>query len=85
MDRALPGHMVDLIHNGASFTDRSQRGDRATFKALFRTAASASQRGWTYAEWASLVMDPRHELGRQAQLTSGKPRGNLDNLSLIHI
>jgi hypothetical protein len=77
MDRALPGHMVDLMHDGACSADLKAKGDRAVYAALLRTAASAVQRGWPYPEWADLVMNPRHELARQAQLKNGRPRGRL--------
>ncbi|MCW2785013.1 MAG: hypothetical protein JWP74_1530 [Marmoricola sp.] len=75
MDRALPGHMIDLIHDGVRSAELKAKGDRAVYGALFRTAASAMQRGWTQVEWADQVMDPRRELGRQALLKRGRPRG----------
>lgn len=57
MNRALPGHYVDLIRDGAKVSTRS-RGDIEVYNALVQTAMSAVQRGWSFAEWYRLVMDP---------------------------
>jgi len=46
LNRALPGTMIDLIHNGVSTQELRYGGDRAVYNAAFKTAASATQRGW---------------------------------------
>jgi hypothetical protein len=77
MDSALPGHIIDLMRDGVGPAAVRAKGERAVYGALVSTAASAHQRGWSYARWADLVMDPRNELARQAQLKNGKPRGRV--------
>src|SRR5215217_5685221 len=72
---ALPGRMVDLIHDGIPRADLRAAGDQAVWKALVRTAASATQRGHTYPEWAALLDHTNSNLGRQAKLrATGKER-----------
>ncbi len=84
LDRALPGRMVDLIRDGVPPQALRQRGGKAVFSALFRTAASASQRGWDAWEWQELVMHPASILGLQVQLRDGfKPRSPKDVQKLL--
>lgn len=68
MDRALPGRMVDLIHEGVPATDLvTERADRAVWNALFATAASANLRGWHQWQWEDLIFDANSHLGQQAR------------------
>jgi len=72
VNRNLPGPMVDLIRDGAPPTDLRRDGQRAVWSALFRTAASAAQRGWDGWEWECLVREPSSVLGRQASTRDGR-------------
>lgn len=72
MNRALPGPMIDLIRDGISPTDLRRGGQRAVWSALFRTAASAAQRGWDGWEWECLLREPSSVLGRQASTRDGQ-------------
>jgi hypothetical protein len=63
--------MIDLIRDGVPKTDLRERGGRAVYQALVSTACSACQRGWDQWEWQELVLEPRSELGRQAQTRDG--------------
>jgi len=64
--------MVDLIRDGVPRNDLRTEGDRALWTAFVRTAASASQRGWTFPQWAGYVSETRSNLGRQARLKNGR-------------
>lgn len=72
MNRALPATMVDLIRNGVHPVDLRREGQRAVWSALFRTAASAAQRGWDRWEWELLLAEPTSTLGRQAATRDGR-------------
>jgi DNA-binding transcriptional ArsR family regulator len=48
------------------------------WNALVRTAASASQRQWHYAEWAALVSEPTSTLGFAARRERGRARSDAD-------
>lgn len=73
--RALPGRMIDLIRTGVPPAELRTSGDRAVYRALVRTAASAHQRGQSFPEWAELVGQAASTLGRQAKLrSSGKEK-----------
>ena len=72
MNRALPGPIIDLIRDGITLADMKAGGDRAVWKALVRTAASASQRGQSWEEWESLLGESRSRLGAQARLKRGR-------------
>jgi hypothetical protein len=78
MWRALPGRMIDLIHDGVPASDLRAGGDAAVRKALVRTAMSAQTRGWSSFEWEAEILDARHNLGNQARLKRRRPRGRLD-------
>jgi hypothetical protein len=69
---ALPGRTVDLIRDGVRPADLRAGGDRAVWRALVSTAASALQRGHDFTEWAALVTETRSNLGRQMRLKGGK-------------
>lgn len=73
MNRNPEGAIVDLIRDGVAPVDLRERGSKAVWSALVRTAASVSQRGWTYPEWAALVDAPTSRLGLQAKVRKGKP------------
>jgi len=73
--RALPASAVDLIREGVPDRDLRAGGDRAVWRALVSTAASASQRGWTYAEWNALIAERQSQLGTQASFQRGRYRG----------
>jgi len=86
VNRALPAVMVDLIRDGVSPIELRAKdgGDRAVWKALVRTAASASQRGQSEQEWAALVTDPASALGGQSKLKHGrKARGAADHAKTL--
>ncbi len=72
MDRALPPLMIDLIRDGVPPAELRASGSRAVWRALFRTAASACQRGWDAWEWEQRVGEPASRLGAQARLRDGK-------------
>lgn len=72
MNRSLPAPMVDLIRDGAHPANLRREGQRAVWSALFRTAASASQRGWDRWEWELLLQEPTSVLGRQASTRDGR-------------
>jgi DNA-binding transcriptional ArsR family regulator len=79
MNRALPAPIIDLIRDGADGHDLRDRGERAVWSALVRTACSAVQRGWSVVDWSSLVSEPHSRLGTQARLKKGgKPRTDRD-------
>lgn len=69
--------MIDKIRDGVARDILRAKGDRAVFGALVSTAASALQRGWSYTEWAGLVLEAASHLGNQARLKNGKERGAL--------
>lgn len=73
MNRALPGQYVDLIREGVQVSTRS-RGDIEVYNALVRTAMSATQRGWSFAEWSALVREDGSDLGRQLGRRGGDGR-----------
>lgn len=68
---ALPGRTVDLIRDGVRPADLRVGGDRAVWRALVSTAASALQRGHDFTDWAALVTETRSNLGRQMRLKGG--------------
>lgn len=68
---ALPGRTVDLIRDGVRPADLRAGGDRAVWRALVSTAASALQHGHDFTDWASLVTETRSNLGRQMRLKGG--------------
>jgi hypothetical protein len=87
LDRALPGPMIDLIRDGVHAAELKESGGRAVYKALWRTAASASQRGLDRWEWEEYVFQPQSHLGRQLRLRDGRTqlppervRKTLDNV-----
>jgi hypothetical protein len=65
LHRALPATMIDLIRDGVPAKALKERGDRAVWRALAKTASSAVQRGWDRADWEALVIEPRSNLGSQ--------------------
>lgn len=69
--RALPTRMIDLIRSGVPTAALREAGDRAVYRTLVSTAASAQQRGHTFPEWAELISQAASNLGRQAKLRSG--------------
>lgn len=71
LDRALPATIIDLIRDGTPDRELRARSDRAVYGTLCRTACSAGQRGWTFAEWAEEVTSPRSKLGTQLALKNG--------------
>lgn len=70
--RSLPGHMRDLIVDGAPKADLRARGERAVAAALRATAASALQRGWVFHEWAGDLDVATSRLGAQARTDRGR-------------
>ncbi len=72
LDRALPGPMIDLIRDGVPAQQLKASGGRAVYKSLWRTAASACQRGLDQWEWEEYVLQPQSELGRQLRLRDGR-------------
>lgn len=56
-NRALPGHITDLIAFGITETDDR----RPLFNAVTRVAMSAVRRGWTKAEWRGALEDGLRE------------------------
>lgn len=72
MNRALPGWAVDLMRHGVHPLELHRDGQRAVWSAMFRTAASASQRGWDSWEWECLLREPSSVLGRQAATRDGR-------------
>lgn len=72
LHRALPGWAIDLMREGVPGWDLKERGQRAVFSALFRTAASACQRGMPQSEWQAYVMEPRSRLSNQVRLRNGR-------------
>lgn len=72
MNRALPATIIDLIRDGVNPADMKAGGDRAVWKALVRTASSASQRGQTWEEWEALLAESKSRLGAQARLKRGR-------------
>jgi hypothetical protein len=69
--QALPGRTVDLIRDGVRPSELRAGGDRAVWRALVSTAASALQRGHDFTEWAALISETRSNLGRQMRLKGG--------------
>ena len=67
---SLPAVMIDLIREGVSTSELKTSGDRAVFKALVSTAASALQRGWSFAEWSAEVQRGGSKLGEQCRIDS---------------
>src|SRR4051794_25736272 len=79
--RALPGRTIDLIRSGVPPSELRAKGDRAVYRGLVGTAASALQHGHDYAEWAALVTEARSNLGRQLRLKGGtkeRPQRNVE-------
>lgn len=69
------GTMADLVRDGVHPRDLRAEGERAVWRALVSTAASAMQRGVTRTEWAAFIDEPGSKLGTQAKLKRGtKPR-----------
>ncbi len=71
LDRALPGPMIDLIRDGVAPQQLTAAGAKAVYKAVWRTAASACQRGWDQWEWEELLFQPQSRLGQQVKLRDG--------------
>lgn len=85
MNRALPNWAIDMIRDGARPADLRREGERAVWRALVRTACSAVQRGWSYAEWAGELDSPKSHLGTQAKLKRGRtPRNRRDYEETLH-
>lgn len=63
--------MLDVIRDGVRPAELRRDGQRAVWSALFRTAASAAQRGWDCWEWQELVQQPSSVLGRQVATRDG--------------
>jgi hypothetical protein len=80
MNRALPGPKIDLIRDGVPLIELKEAGDRAVYNALFRTAASACQRGWDFWEWEVLVLEAKSQLGNQARLKGGRTQRSKSDL-----
>jgi hypothetical protein len=78
VNRALPGWAVDVIYDGISESELQERGDRAVWAALRRTAMSAHVRGWPESEWSAYVLTAPRRLGQQVRLHRGKPRGPVE-------
>jgi len=74
LERALRGWAIDLIRDGVALQKLRTSGGKAVYKALWRTAASACQRGWDQWEWEELVFEPQSQLGRQVRLRDGRTR-----------
>lgn len=85
MNRALPGWAVDLVRVGVRGPALDAGGDRAVWNALFKTAASACQRGWDRWEWEEFVLRTGQRLGQQARLKKGgrKERTPVDVAALF--
>ncbi len=74
----MPAYIIDTIREGARRADLGARGQRAVFSELVSTAMSARQHGYSYADWAGLVMAPSSALGRQIQTRDGvRPKKKL--------
>jgi len=67
--RNLPPTMIDLIRDGIPNPGSDKR---RTYNAAVKTAMSAKQRGWTFAEWQSLLLERNSELGIQIFRQTGK-------------
>ncbi len=79
MDRALPGRVIDSLRDGVPAAELKSRGDKAVYKTLFGSAASAANRGWDCWEWQSLVLEPKNVLAQQARLKKGRqPRSPVE-------
>lgn len=68
LNRALPGWAIDLIRDGVPSADLKASGNRAVWRALVSTAASAQERGWDSTEWEYLVLEAASRLGNQVRL-----------------
>src|SRR5207248_898633 len=72
LHRALPTKYQDLMRNGVPRRDMVEgASDVIVFKALVSIAASACQRGWTFAEWSGEVLHPSSALCQQYRLRGG--------------
>src|SRR4051794_27478841 len=82
--KALPSTMIDLIRDGVLPADLKAQGSGSLSQALIRTAMSARQCGWTYAEWAGEVLMRRSKLGSQLSVKKGRevPRGTVNKALL---
>lgn len=67
--RNLPGHTVDRIRDGVPAADLKVAGEKAVYKGLVSTAASAIAHGWPETDWTALLDETRSTLGRQARIT----------------
>ena len=73
--RALPGWAIDLIRDGVSREDFQERGQRAVWDALGRTALAAINVGHSRPDWEYEVTRPVSKLGLQNRLKAdGKER-----------
>jgi hypothetical protein len=83
--RALPGRWIDLATEGVPDMELRARGhDPAVWSALVSVAMSAVNHGWPLHMYVDLLLDPRRQLGRQASLKNGKPRGRKPTVDLLH-
>jgi hypothetical protein len=73
--RALPSWAIDLIRDGVPSHDLRDRGHRAVWDALGRTALAAVNAGHSRPEWEYEVLRPLSKLGHQNRLgADGKER-----------
>lgn len=73
--RALPSWAIDLIRDGVPRQELRERGQRAVWDALGRTALAAINAGHTRAEWEYEVVRPNSALGQQNRvLANSKER-----------
>ncbi len=64
--------MIDLIRDGVPPRQLQAAAGKAVYKAVWRTAASACQRGWDQWEWEELLFQPQSRLGQQVKLRDGR-------------
>lgn len=85
MSARWKGGTIDLIVDGVPGYDLAREGDRAVWRALVRTAASAMQRDVTEPEWTAELNKARSTLGRQARLPrSRKERTEVQYGKMLH-
>lgn len=70
--RNLPARTIDVIRDGVAPADLRDRGSRAVWGSLVSTAASAIQRGWSFADWAGELSRRTSTLGTQVRLRKGR-------------
>lgn len=64
---------IDIIRDGVTPTELRAEGQRAVWRALVSTAASAMQDGVTEPHWIAEISDPRSRLGGQVAVRRGRP------------